>query len=117
MITTDAGTNFASSEFRVEARLLGTTCHEVPTEAHHSVGKIERYHAPLRRAYQIISSEVKGLVEKEAVLQMALKAVNDTAGPNGLVPTLLLFGAMPRVHLESPPYPVTLSELIPSNLV
>ena len=28
---------------------------------------------------------------------MAIKAVNDTAGPNGLVPTLLVFRAYPRM--------------------
>ena len=39
----------------------------------------------------------------EAVLQMAVKAVNDTAGPDGLVPTLLVFGAYPRMTTESPP--------------
>ena len=39
---------------------------------------------------------------------MALKAVNDTAGPNGLVPTLLVFGAYPRITTESPPSPSTL---------
>jgi hypothetical protein len=39
---------------------------------------------------------------------MALKAVNDTAGPNGLVPTLLVFGAFPRISLDSPPTPSTL---------
>ena len=34
---------------------------------------------------------------------MAVKAVNDTAGPDGLVPTLLVFGAYPRISSESPP--------------
>jgi len=33
---------------------------------------------------------------------MAVKAVNDTVGPDGLVPTLLVFGAYPRVFMESP---------------
>jgi len=28
---------------------------------------------------------------------MSIKAINDTAGPNGLVPTLLVFGAFPRL--------------------
>ncbi|KAF1934523.1 hypothetical protein EJ02DRAFT_203408, partial [Clathrospora elynae] len=41
----------------------------------------------------------------EAILQMAVKAVNDTAGPEGLVPTLLVFGAYPRMTTESPPSP------------
>jgi len=34
---------------------------------------------------------------------MAVKAVNDTAGPDGLVLTLLVFGAYPRITTESPP--------------
>ena len=44
-------------------------------------------------------------MSEEAILQMAVKAVNDTAGPNGLVPTLLVFGAYPRMTTESPPSP------------
>jgi hypothetical protein len=28
---------------------------------------------------------------------MAIKAVNDTAGPDGLVPTLLVFGTYPQI--------------------
>jgi len=38
---------------------------------------------------------------------MAVKAVNDTIGLDGLVPTLLVFGAYPRVSIESPPSPAT----------
>ena len=34
---------------------------------------------------------------------MAVKAVNDTAGPNGLVPTLLVYGAYPRISKLDPP--------------
>ena len=36
-------------------------------------------------------------------LQMALKAINDTAGPNGLVPTVLVFGAYPRISNSDAP--------------
>jgi hypothetical protein len=36
---------------------------------------------------------------------MAVKALNDTSGPNGLVPTLLVFGAYPRISSNSPPSP------------
>jgi hypothetical protein len=35
-------------------------------------------------------------------LQMAVKAVNDTAGPDGIVPTLLVFGAFPRISALDP---------------
>jgi hypothetical protein len=41
----------------------------------------------------------------DAALQMAVKAVNDTAGPDGLVPTLLVFGAYPRMMEYDPPAP------------
>jgi hypothetical protein len=37
---------------------------------------------------------------------MAIKAVNDTAGPDGLVPTLLVFRTYPRLAKTSPPSPL-----------
>ena len=49
---------------------------------------------PLHRIYEIISSELKG-ASKELTLQMAIKAVNNSAGLDGLVPILLVFGAYP----------------------
>jgi hypothetical protein len=100
-IVHDAGTNFASKEFRSNAKAMSIQVHEVPVEAHNSVGKVERYHAPLRRAYRILKAELNG-VNDETILQMAVKAVNDSAGPDGLVPTLLVFGAYPRMADESP---------------
>ena len=36
---------------------------------------------------------------------MAVKAVNDTAGPNGLVPTLLVYGVYPRISNLDPSAP------------
>ena len=36
---------------------------------------------------------------------MAIKAVNNTAGPNGLVPTLLVYGAYLRMSNLGPPTP------------
>ena len=36
---------------------------------------------------------------------MAVKAVNDTTGPDGLVPTLLVYGAYPRISNLDPPAP------------
>src|SRR5436305_2587248 len=37
------------------------------------------------------------------MLQIAVKAVNDTAGPDGIIPTLLVFGAYPRMVEMDPP--------------
>jgi len=67
---------------------------EVPVKAHNSVRKVEWYHALLRRVYKIISLELEDTSEK-LTLQIAIKAINDSAGPDRLVPTLLVFGAYP----------------------
>lgn len=104
-ISHDAGTNFASMEFRAEARIMGITCNQVAVEAHWAIGKVERYHTMARRVYEILTAEIGGSTSKEAMLQMTWKAINDTAGPNGLVPTLLVFGTYPRISEDSPPSP------------
>ena len=43
----DAGKNFSSTEFRQHTRLMAVQTKEMPVEAHNSIGKVERYHAPL----------------------------------------------------------------------
>ena len=102
----DAGKNFVSKEFRQFASSMAITTKSVPVEAHWSIGIVERYHAVLRRAYKIIIDELYGTgINKEIALQIAVKAVNDTAGPDGLVPTLLVFGAYPRMHAFDSPAP------------
>ena len=105
-IVHDAGKNFASAEFRHLAKSMAIEVKEVPVESHHSIGLVERYHAPLRRAYEILEDELNNeQIDKDMILQMAVKAVNDSAGPNGLVPTLLVFGAYPRLTEMDPPSP------------
>ena len=42
-------------------------------------------------------------MDKHAILQIVVKAVNDTVGPNGLVPTLLMFRAYLRMTRSSAP--------------
>jgi hypothetical protein len=39
---------------------------------------------------------------------MAFKALNDTARPNRLVPTLLVFGIYPRIAKSDPPVPTVI---------
>ncbi len=46
----------------------------------------------LYRIYKIISLELKG-VSKELILQMAVKAINNSASLDRLVLILLVFGA------------------------
>jgi hypothetical protein len=103
VIKHDAGKNFKSALFRQNANTLSIATTAVPIEAAHSIGLVERYHAPLRRAYDIISDELHSNVPRSTRLQMAVKAVNDTAGYDGLIPTLLVFGAFPRISDADPP--------------
>ena len=41
---------------------------------------------------------------------MAVKVVNNTAGPNGLVPTLLVYGAYLRISKLDPPTPSIINQ-------
>jgi hypothetical protein len=49
---------------------------------------------PLRRIYKIISLKLKG-VSKELILQMAVKAINNSTSLNELIPILLVFSTYP----------------------
>ena len=64
----------------------------MPVKAHNLIGIVERYYGPLHRIYHIIIAELTD-IGKDITLQMAFKAINDSAGPDGLIPTLLVFGA------------------------
>ena len=65
---------------------------EVPVEVYNSIKKIKQYHTPLRYIYKIIFLELED-INKEFTLQMAVKAINDSTGLDGLIPILLVFSA------------------------
>ncbi|EFQ88309.1 hypothetical protein PTT_15855 [Pyrenophora teres f. teres 0-1] len=105
-IATNAGTNFASEEFVNNANAIIIDIHEVLVKAHQSISKVKRYHAAIQQAFEVISADISTLTTtKDNILQMAVKAVNDTARPKGLVPTLLVFGTYPRLSKTLPPSP------------
>jgi predicted transcriptional regulator len=52
---------------------------------------VKRYYIPLCQAFEIIIKELL-YVSKQFVLQIIIKAINNTAGLNSLVSTLLMFG-------------------------
>ena len=107
LVTADAGKQFMAKEFKQYAANMGIIIKNAPVEAHHSIGMVERYHGPLQRVYSIIITEISG-IEPELALQMSFKAINDSVGPNGLVPTLLVFGAYPRMtELDAPSPSIT----------
>lgn len=72
----------------------------IPVETTNSIYFVERYHTPLRRAYKTIKAEIPNASRGE-VLQYAVKSINDSVGPDGLFPTLLVYGSMPRLRLPS----------------
>ena len=64
---------------------------EVLIKAHNNIKKVEWYYILLYCVYKIISLKLKD-ISKELTLQMAVKAVNNSAGLNRLIPILLVFG-------------------------
>lgn len=94
IITHDAGSNFVARFFQQKTDLLHINCQEVPIEAANRMSLVERYHAPLRRAFITIRKEFPTFSFDDAVLA-AVKSLNDSTGPDGIMPTLLVFGTMP----------------------
>jgi hypothetical protein len=43
-------------------------------------------------------------VSKQFVLQITIKAINNTVGPNSLISTLLVFGTYPRIATTNTPF-------------
>jgi len=75
-----------------------TEVKEVSVKAYNSISKVEKYYAPLWRLYKILRDKLKEEnLNKELILQIAVKAINDIARPNSLVPTLLVFGVYLRL--------------------
>ena len=76
---------------------------EMPVEAHNSISKVKRYHAPLQCLYKIFKSKLQSeKLNKEVILQIVVKVVNNTTSPNGLVPMLLVFRAYLRITKQDP---------------
>jgi hypothetical protein len=96
----DAGKNFVSIEFRQYAKSIIIQVQEIPVETYNSIGKIERYYVFLQRVYKIIYDEFHDTSVKIS-LQIAIKAINNSAGPDRIIPILLMFSAYPRITKNS----------------
>ena len=96
IIIYDVGLQFTSVEFAKTTKEIRSTTKYVLVKAYYSISIVERYYAPLRRAYDIITKELLKILQQYA-LQIAVKAINDTAGLDGIVPTLLVYGSYPWV--------------------
>ena len=98
VIKADQGSVFTSQRWHDILSLSGIKLELSPIESHNSLTVGERYHDPLRRIYRKVRHDFPTLSESLA-LSLANKAMNDTMGPEGLVPTLLVFGIVPRLSI------------------
>lgn len=116
----DQGSQFISPKLQAMAGEAGISCRLVGVEAPHPMSVGERYHAQKTYGLRPLDQEVgsrrrtgrpkkftqKGektarvlTVDDHYLLSIAVMCVNTTVGPEGLCPTLLVFGAMPKLLL------------------
>jgi hypothetical protein len=82
---------------------------EVLVKAHNSVGQVKWYYTLLWRVYEIIQDKLKDKqINKEIMLQMTVKAINNLVRPDGIVFTLLVFGAYLWLTEIDPPSPLVI---------
>jgi hypothetical protein len=103
-ILTDVDKNFASRKFRQFVISMTIIIKAVFVEAHWSIDVVKRYHVELREAYQMISDDlttesINETVSKEIVLQIIVKAINDTVDSDDLMFILLIFETYSRMHI------------------
>lgn len=82
--------------FEVNADMFRISTMSVPVEAANSMLIVEQYYSPLRNDFNIVKKEAPDMDDDDA-LQISVKAVNDSVGRDRLVPTLLVFGDIPRL--------------------
>lgn len=100
LLKVDRGSQFASKFFFNNAEEAGIEVQVAPTECPTELSTVERYHGPLRAAFERIRSSTK--MDDEDALSYAVYTVNCTVGPEGQVPMLLVFGALPRPARQVP---------------
>jgi hypothetical protein len=91
----DAASSFTSELFQHLSASHGIELQYSGVESQKSIGAGETLHSSLRRVYKRIISE-NPTIDPELALHLSVKASNDTANVNGLVPSLLVFGVLPR---------------------
>lgn len=88
-IKSDLESAVTSDAFRQISSTHGITLELSGVSAHNGMGKVESAHGPLRRIYGILSKNHKAL-SNNLSFRLAVKALNNTSGPNGLVPSLFV---------------------------
>eukprot|EP00171_Calliarthron_tuberculosum_P023357 IDg23357t1 len=91
----DERSAFGKSEAFVSvASLSNVQVESTGIESHNSHSICERYHQPLRNTFRKLRIG-HPKAPKKLLLQLSVKSMNDTLGPEGLVPSALVFGEYP----------------------
>ena len=103
-IRVDQGTAFGAS-FISLTKASDVDVVRTGIESHSSMGIGERYHAPLRNTFRKLKLEYPR-VKPSLLLSMSVFAMNNTLGPEGVVPSVLVFGEFPSLRtLHEAPIP------------
>ena len=94
IVVTDHASTFTSKDWKFTLTENRVAHVLTGVESHHSNGQVESAHAILRRTYRAVRKD-HPKVRPELALAVARKTINETRGPKGLVPLLLVFGEMP----------------------
>ena len=98
VIVTDQGSNFNSQQFQSICDYHGIELRKTPTEQHNALGIGEKYHGALRKVFFKLRMDNPSMeVKSELLLQMAVFAINTSINPFGLIPTVLVYGLLPRM--------------------
>lgn len=103
-IRADQGSVFTSKYWDDITTLHGVELQLSGTQSQNSLEIGERYHAPLRRIFRVIRSQCPKL-DPEIALRLAVKASNDTLGPDGRVPSRLVYGVDPALAVVNAKIP------------
>lgn len=91
---------FASAQFRKNTEKVGIHLQSGGSEAYSAIGQGERYHQPLRSIFNIVN-DTDSEIYDNTKLRIAIKGINYTMGPEGLVPLLLVLGVLPSLPAPS----------------
>ena len=98
-ILVDQGSQFGDLFISLGA-LSNVEVQRTGIESHNSLGLGDLYHHPLRNTFQKLRIAYPNR-ERQLLLSFAVKALNDTLGPDGLVPSALVFGEFPSPIVTS----------------
>ena len=77
---------------------LGIVLKATPTQSHNSLSLCEIYHSPIKRVYRKLQNDDPDQ-DKHERLALSVHPVSNTAGPDGLTSSILVYGSVPyTVH-------------------